>query len=177
MQTRDVTVNAVVKRIEVGRVPTVADLRARRLELTRAALREAILEDDLDQYRVIVEALAGEFDAMVIALAAVKLAHKAEAGDGESEEEIPPPRPPRDRFPEGPPRDGRRFEGRGPGTAGLDSAARSAEREGEAPRLIDGSSRARAASRCDMPPRRWAGGRGRRRGRRDRRWPIDHARE
>ena len=61
--------------------------------------------------------------------------------------------------------------------AGLDAATRSAEREGEAPRSIDGSSRARTAGRCDMPPRRWAGGRGRRRGRRDRRWPIDHARE
>ena len=31
--------------IAIEKVPTVADLRARRLELTRAALRESLLED------------------------------------------------------------------------------------------------------------------------------------
>ncbi len=34
------------------KLPTVADLRTRRLELTRAALRESLLEDDLDAFRV-----------------------------------------------------------------------------------------------------------------------------
>ena len=34
------------QKIEVAKVPTVADLRARRLELTRAALREAILAEE-----------------------------------------------------------------------------------------------------------------------------------
>ena len=37
------------QRIAIEKVPTVADLRARRLELTRAALRESLLEDDLDR--------------------------------------------------------------------------------------------------------------------------------
>jgi ATP-dependent RNA helicase DeaD len=69
-------------------VPTVADLRARRLELTRAALEESILEDDLDHFRVVVEALADEFDVMEVALAAVKLAHEA-GGAAADEEEIP----------------------------------------------------------------------------------------
>lgn len=83
---------ATGQRIEVGPVPTVADLKARRMELTRASVREAILEGDLDHYRVIVEALSGEFDVMEIALAAVKLAHKAEAGEATGEEEeIPAP--------------------------------------------------------------------------------------
>ena len=36
------------QRIAIEKVPTVADLRARRLELTRAALHESLLEDDLD---------------------------------------------------------------------------------------------------------------------------------
>jgi ATP-dependent RNA helicase DeaD len=67
-------------KIEIAQVPTVADLRARKLELTRAALREAVLAGDLDHYRVAVESLAQEHDLMNIALAAVKLAHEATAG-------------------------------------------------------------------------------------------------
>ena len=100
------------QRIEVGRVPTVADLRAKQFELTRASVREAILEGDLDHYRVIVEALVGEFDVMEIALAAVKIAHRAEAGGDEPEEEIPTPRMEHDRPP--PRRDAPRFDGRPP---------------------------------------------------------------
>src|SRR5690606_13670589 len=64
--------------------PTVADLQARRLEMTRASLRETILADDMDNFRVVVESLASEFDIMDIAMAAIKLAHDA---DGAAEEE------------------------------------------------------------------------------------------
>ena len=39
-------------------MPTVADLRARRLDLTRASLRERLLAGDLDHARVVVESLA-----------------------------------------------------------------------------------------------------------------------
>ena len=35
----------------VEKLPTIADLRARRLELRRAALRETLLEDDLERFR------------------------------------------------------------------------------------------------------------------------------
>jgi ATP-dependent RNA helicase DeaD len=76
------------QRIPVEKLPTVADLRAQRLELTRAALRESLLEDDLERFRAVVEALADEFDVMEIALAAVKLAHEA-TGAGADEQEIP----------------------------------------------------------------------------------------
>ena len=68
------------QKIEVATVPTVADLRARRLDLTRASLREQLLAGDLDDVRVVVETLAQEFDIVDIAAAAVKLAHAAEAG-------------------------------------------------------------------------------------------------
>ena len=43
--------------IAIEKLPTVADLRTRRLELTRAALRESLLKDDLDTFRVVVEPL------------------------------------------------------------------------------------------------------------------------
>ncbi|MEV7804370.1 DEAD/DEAH box helicase [Microbispora sp. NPDC088329] len=76
-------------KIAVEKVPTVADLRARRLELTRAALQESLMEDgDLDRFRVVVETLADEFDLVDIALAAVKLAHES-TGAAADEEEIP----------------------------------------------------------------------------------------
>jgi ATP-dependent RNA helicase DeaD len=83
------------QKVEVATVPTVADLRARRLELTRASLRERILEGDLDDVRVVVESLAQEFDVIDVAAAAVKLAHAAVAGD--SEPDIPEPRRPEPR--------------------------------------------------------------------------------
>jgi ATP-dependent RNA helicase DeaD len=76
------------QRITLERVPTVADLRARRLELTRAALEDCLLEDDLERFRVVVETLTDEFDVMDVAMAAVKLAHEA-SGAAAEEEEIP----------------------------------------------------------------------------------------
>jgi len=75
------------QKIEMGTVPTVADLRARRLELTRAKLHERLTAGDLDDVRVVVETLAQEFDLADVAAAAVKLLH---AASGESDErEIP----------------------------------------------------------------------------------------
>jgi ATP-dependent RNA helicase DeaD len=71
------------QRIAVEKLPTVLDVRAKQLELTRAALREAIVAaDGLEGYRVVVEALAEEFDVMDIAAAAVQLAHTAGEGAG-----------------------------------------------------------------------------------------------
>ncbi|MEJ2859196.1 MULTISPECIES: DEAD/DEAH box helicase [unclassified Saccharothrix] len=105
------TIERVTKqRIQMEKVPTVADLRARRLELTRAALHESLLEDDLEGFRVVVETLADEFDVVEIALAAVKLAHEA-TGAAADEEEIPE-FVPRDRDRRGAPVGGERRERR-----------------------------------------------------------------
>jgi len=108
------TIERVTKtKIPMEKVPTVADLRARQLELTRSSLQESLMEDDLSRFRVVVETLADEFDVMDIALAAVKLAHEA-SGAAADEEEIPEVRPREDR----PRRDGTtagpRRERRGP---------------------------------------------------------------
>ena len=106
--------HATKQRIELAKIPTVADLRARRLELTRAALREALLEEaELEHFHVVVESLAEEFDVWDIALAGVRLAHTAMTGDAEDEAHIPEPsehaREPR--------RDGGRSRERGAGRA------------------------------------------------------------
>jgi ATP-dependent RNA helicase DeaD len=71
------------QKIEMGRLPTVADVRAKKLEVTRAAVREVIEAGDLEAYRGVARALAEEFDLLDVAAAAVKLAH--EPGDGEEE--------------------------------------------------------------------------------------------
>ncbi len=74
--------------ISLEKVPSVDDLRMRRLELTTATLREIAERDDLEPYRGVVDALSSELDPMVVALAAVKLAHGA-TGPESDEEEIP----------------------------------------------------------------------------------------
>jgi ATP-dependent RNA helicase DeaD len=81
-------------RIEVATVPTVADLRARQLDLTRASLRERLVAADYDDVRVVVETLAEEFDIVDIAAAAVKMAHAAAGENGpDRDREIPPAAP------------------------------------------------------------------------------------
>lgn len=65
------------RRLDLGTMPTVADLRARRLEATRVSLREAVVAGGAEGFREIVQSLAQEFDVRDIAAAAVKLAHEA----------------------------------------------------------------------------------------------------
>jgi ATP-dependent RNA helicase DeaD len=104
------------RRIEIARVPTVADLRARRMELLDASLREALLGDDLERYRAMVEPLEEEFDIFDIALAATSLADAAGAPERDEVEvpEVSLAAPPR-RQPPGRGGGGRRFRGDGGG--------------------------------------------------------------
>ena len=76
------------QKIAIAKVPTVADLRARQIELTLGVLREALLADDLGNYEAVVDALSTEVDLRQIALAAVKLTHEA-SGATIDEKEIP----------------------------------------------------------------------------------------
>jgi ATP-dependent RNA helicase DeaD len=76
------------QRISMEKVPTVTDLRARRMELTRAAVEASLETDDLDRFRVVLDALGDEYGIETVALAAVKVAHEAAGGDVD-EEEIP----------------------------------------------------------------------------------------
>jgi ATP-dependent RNA helicase DeaD len=83
------------QKIQVETVPTIVDLRARRLDVVRGSLREALLGGDLDQHRVVVESLAEEFDVLDVAAAAVKLAHEATRARAEADaEELPVVVPP-----------------------------------------------------------------------------------
>jgi ATP-dependent RNA helicase DeaD len=89
--------------IPIQKIPTVADLRARQIELTSESIRESLAADDLDEFDAVLEPLLEDFDLEEIALAAVRLVHLA-SGAGEEEGEIPDAsvRPDRDK---GRPRD------------------------------------------------------------------------
>ncbi|MBK9132809.1 MAG: DEAD/DEAH box helicase [Betaproteobacteria bacterium] len=77
---------ATKQKIDIATVPTPLDVKARRLDLTRGTLREAVIagqaDGGLESYRGVVESLAAEWDPMDVAAAAVKLAHEATAGSG-----------------------------------------------------------------------------------------------
>ncbi|MFM7261453.1 MAG: DEAD/DEAH box helicase [bacterium] len=85
-------------KIEIGVVPTAHDIKSHRLDLTKGALREVLAAAaeareagescELDGFRTVVEALAGEFDPMDVAAAAAKLAHEASAGDAAAEDDL-----------------------------------------------------------------------------------------
>lgn len=129
---------ATRQKIEIDRLPTVADLRARRLEITRAAIREAVLGGDLDQYRVVVESLADEFDVMQVALAAVKLAHRVDGAPDDEPEEIPEVTPRNERAPRGQ----GKGRGRGEGDGGAPRGRPRGEgRRGSMTRLFIGAGR------------------------------------
>jgi ATP-dependent RNA helicase DeaD len=91
--------------IAIEKIPTVADLQARQMELTLDQVRESVESGDLDRFRAVVDALSDEFDVVDVALAAVKLVHEA-SGATDDVEEIPdiaarPDRPKHDKGPRG----------------------------------------------------------------------------
>jgi ATP-dependent RNA helicase DeaD len=82
--------HATKQRIAICTVPTPRDVKAHRMDMTRAAVRDAVVAGDLDAYRAVAEALASEFDPMDVAAAAIRLAHEAsegDAADGEHDEQ------------------------------------------------------------------------------------------
>ena len=120
---------ATKRKIEIAQVPTIADLRAHRLEITRTTIREVLLAGELDTMRVVVQSLSDEFDLMDVALAAVKVAHQASAPDATDATDIPPVRPPRDEFD---PRSFSRGEAPRPSSKGEDP--RPSSKGGKAPK-------------------------------------------
>ena len=62
--------------IDVRTVPSVADLRARQVESTVAAIREALAADDLEDFSAVMHDLADEASDRAVALAAIKLVHE-----------------------------------------------------------------------------------------------------
>ena len=77
---------ATKQKIAIATVPSPMDVKARRLDMTKGAVREVLESGDLEAYRSVAEALASEFDPMDVAAAAVRLAHEALEGDAARDE-------------------------------------------------------------------------------------------
>ncbi len=78
------------QKIEMLPLPTMTDLRQRRLTAVRDTVRTQLLAGGLDEVRAIIESLVPEFDVLDIAAASVKLIHDRTTmgGEGGSEVEI-----------------------------------------------------------------------------------------
>lgn len=75
--------------ISIQKVPTVNDLTAKRMEITRNEVAEKMTEtDSAGLYRSIVEALTADNDPIEVAIAAVRLAHET-SGRTSVEKDIP----------------------------------------------------------------------------------------
>jgi ATP-dependent RNA helicase DeaD len=75
-------------KVTVVPVPSVADLFAKRLERTRAAIQEAMEAEDIGEFKGVVNAMAASGDPTTIAAAAMKLIFRAQGGE-QVEQEIP----------------------------------------------------------------------------------------
>jgi len=65
------------QKFEIATVPTVSDLRAKQIEMTVNAVREALTSVDLEDFNTVLHALSGEDSDRNIALAAIKLVHES----------------------------------------------------------------------------------------------------
>ncbi|MFZ4519836.1 MAG: DEAD/DEAH box helicase [Microthrixaceae bacterium] len=141
--------------VRIVRIPTVADLRARQMELTLDQVREALEADEGDgedgrneRFRAVLEALTDDFDVDAVALAAIRLVHEA-SGATDDDTEIPQPedrhRPDRHRGDRGP----RRESDRGPGR-GRDAGGRGGGAGGSVGRLYVGAGRAAGVRPQDL---------------------------
>lgn len=77
------------RKIPVESVPTVHDLRARRIEIVRDSIAEVLDSKELPRYRAIVESLAADHDVFDVAAAAAMLADQTRDAASEDEADIP----------------------------------------------------------------------------------------
>jgi ATP-dependent RNA helicase DeaD len=75
-------------KIIVTQVPTVADLRTKRLARTKSAIEEVLAAGDLDLFRAVAASLAEQKDPLEIAAAAMKLVFRTQGGE-RKEQDIP----------------------------------------------------------------------------------------
>ena len=97
------------RKIAIEKVPTIVDVRVRQMEATSTSVREVLDAGDYENYGVLVDALATDFELRDIAAAAIKLAHESKAppetaGEVDISVAVRPTRddrPPRERTDEG----------------------------------------------------------------------------
>jgi len=75
-------------KIVVTPVPSVTDLRTKRLARTKSAVEEVLTSGDLDLFRAVVASIAADGDATEVAAAALKLVFRLQGGE-RKEQDIP----------------------------------------------------------------------------------------
>ncbi|HQZ37578.1 MAG TPA: DEAD/DEAH box helicase [Vicinamibacterales bacterium] len=81
------------QKIEIAALPTLAALKARRLDQTRAALTTRLAAGDLEDMRALIQTLTEEFDTIDIAAAALSMYQAASEAPAEMQPEPESPRP------------------------------------------------------------------------------------
>ena len=81
--------SATRQRIAIRTVPSVAELRSRRLELTADELAQRLAAGDLENYAEVLETLTAGASLRDAALAAIAVAHETGSGSAVDDEEIP----------------------------------------------------------------------------------------
>jgi ATP-dependent RNA helicase DeaD len=79
------------RRLEMATVPSLTDLRARRLEATRSSLRDAVAAGGNEAFRPLVQSLSPEFDLVDVAAAAFRLVYEASDRASDVGSDAPPP--------------------------------------------------------------------------------------
>ena len=77
------------QKVEIGKLPSEADLRRRRLEGAKETIRTRIAAGELDDMKELVASLAEEFDIMDVAAAAIALANEQADKPAPAEEPEP----------------------------------------------------------------------------------------
>jgi ATP-dependent RNA helicase DeaD len=77
------------RKLPVASLPTLSDLRDRRLEVLRAGLEEILEAGDLDRFRAMVDDLAYDVHPLDVAAAALRMLQDAQGGLASEEAEIP----------------------------------------------------------------------------------------
>ncbi|HEX5827917.1 MAG TPA: DEAD/DEAH box helicase [Candidatus Limnocylindrales bacterium] len=75
--------------LQIEGLPTISDVREKRMDLLAASLRETLVAGGFDRYRGVIEAVGAEFDTVDMALAAISMAD-AEARGAEDTTDLQP---------------------------------------------------------------------------------------
>ncbi len=77
------------KAIKIDKLPTLKDLRVKRMEAIESRMRTVLEESDFEQFQVVVDRLSEEFDIVEIALAAIQSFYSVSNAGPDFEEELP----------------------------------------------------------------------------------------
>ncbi len=76
------------QKMEISKVPTPQDVKAKQMKMTSAEVQKAIVAGDLEDFRAVAKSLSAENDPLDVAAAAIRLLHEAAVGMDHGEDDI-----------------------------------------------------------------------------------------